>query len=935
MQVLEQIESKVVGAFDQLGIKFTPSSQRLRDLIRQIRSARTAAEEREVINKECAQIRDSFRAEDATWRCRNVAKLLYIYMLGYPAHFGQLECLKLIASNRYTDKRIGYLGAMLLLDERQDVHLLVTQSLKNDLLHNNQYIAGLALCTLGSILSCEMSRDLAVDVEKIIKTSNPYLKKKAILCAIRIIRKVPELMEVYIPCVRNLLNEKNHGILMGAIGLITEMCLKSPDILAHFRKLVPNLVRILKNLLLSGYSPDHDVSGISDPFLQVRLIRLLRVLGKNDAEASEAMNDILAQVCTNTETSKNAGNCILHETVLTIMDIKSEPALRVLAVNILGRFLLNTDKNIRYVALNTLLKVIHADLGSIQRHRPTIVECLKDPDVSLKRRAMELCFALMNKNNATEMTEELIEFLLTCEPEFKADCSSNLFIAMEKYAPNRRWHIDQMTRVLKTAGNNVRDDIVSSFITLVSNTPELQYYAMHQLVELIKSDVTQQPLVQVAAWCLGEYGDQYSSEQNVEKLDDTQIVDILVKILNYNAGQKATRHYAINSLIKLTTRFPHLTDSIQSVMSFYGCNMSLELQQRAVEYNTIIRDHSNLREGLFEQMPALDIKTNQSYTNGFNGDDLDEEILTEEEIQQQQIKQQQEAAKTLLNIFSEEPSSGTPNPTAKAASSPKNNVDLLDGLFDTDVGSMPVMQSSNNISNGNPIDLMSNNSNMLFGLDSAPSTDKLPMSPQTKTQTNIFDMFSGSNNTPDAPQNTSSNGLDDLLGLNSLSSPSVTAAPIPNSTNNVLDIFSQSTATPIAPSFNSPSPSKSTLTAQTLVAYEKNNVKIVFESTASGSSMNNNPDSQHFINMVATNTSLSGPVSEFLFGVAVPKSMQMQLSQPITSAIAPLDSMKQTIAIANPYKDRVRLRIKVSYKIGGDSVQDQADVSNFPENFFN
>jgi AP-1 complex subunit gamma-1 len=63
-----------------------------------------------------------------------------------------------------------------------------------------------------------------------------------------------------------------------------------------FKKLVPNLVRILKNLILSGYSPDHDVSGISDPFLQVRLIRLLRILGKNDVEASESMNDILAQV---------------------------------------------------------------------------------------------------------------------------------------------------------------------------------------------------------------------------------------------------------------------------------------------------------------------------------------------------------------------------------------------------------------------------------------------------------------------------------------------------------------------------------------------------------------------------------------------------------------------------------------------------------------
>lgn len=106
-------------------------------------------------------------------------------------------------------------------------------------------------------------------------------------------------------------------------------------------------------------------------------MRLLRVLGHNDAEASEAMNDILAQVATNTETSKNVGNAILYETVLSIMHIKSESGLRVLAVNILGRFLLNSDKNIRYVALNTLLRTVHADNSAVQRHRATILECLK------------------------------------------------------------------------------------------------------------------------------------------------------------------------------------------------------------------------------------------------------------------------------------------------------------------------------------------------------------------------------------------------------------------------------------------------------------------------------------------------------------------------------------------------------------------------------
>lgn len=64
--------------------------KRLRDLIREIRSARTAADERAVVQKECASIRDSFRDQDNTYKCRNLAKLLYIHMLGYPAHFGQV-----------------------------------------------------------------------------------------------------------------------------------------------------------------------------------------------------------------------------------------------------------------------------------------------------------------------------------------------------------------------------------------------------------------------------------------------------------------------------------------------------------------------------------------------------------------------------------------------------------------------------------------------------------------------------------------------------------------------------------------------------------------------------------------------------------------------------------------------------------------------------
>lgn len=102
----------------------------LKSLIKAIRSTKTLADERSLIQKESAAIRTSFKDDDPFSRHNNIAKLLYIHMLGYPAHFGQIECLKLVATPRFTDKRLGYLGIMLLLDENTEVLTLVTNGLK-------------------------------------------------------------------------------------------------------------------------------------------------------------------------------------------------------------------------------------------------------------------------------------------------------------------------------------------------------------------------------------------------------------------------------------------------------------------------------------------------------------------------------------------------------------------------------------------------------------------------------------------------------------------------------------------------------------------------------------------------------------------------------------------------------------------------------------
>ena len=44
--------------------------------------------------------------------------------------------------------------------------------------HSNMYAVGLALCTFANISSEEMSRDLANEIEKLLGSSNTYIRKK-------------------------------------------------------------------------------------------------------------------------------------------------------------------------------------------------------------------------------------------------------------------------------------------------------------------------------------------------------------------------------------------------------------------------------------------------------------------------------------------------------------------------------------------------------------------------------------------------------------------------------------------------------------------------------------------------------------------------------------------------------------------------------------
>lgn len=846
----------------------------LKQFIRNVRASKTIADERAVVQKESAAIRASFREEshNSDVRRNNVAKLLYLFTLGERTHFGQIECLKLLASPRFADKRLGYLGTMLLLDENQEVLTLVTNSLKNDLNHNNQYIVGLALCTLGNIASVEMSRDLFPEVETILSSSNPYVRRKAALCAMRICRKVPDLQEHFIDKSKLLLNDRNHGVLLGGLTLVISMCEADEEeggeqgVVEMFRPLTGSLVKVLKGLSQSGYAPEHDVTGITDPFLQVKILRLLRVLGRGDAHTSEQINDILAQVATNTESSKNVGNSILYEAVLTILDIEADSGLRVLGVNILGKFLTNKDNNIRYVALNTLIKVVAIEPNAVQRHRNTILDCLRDPDISIRRRALDLSFTLINESNVRVLVRELLAFLEVADNEFKPIMTSQIGVAADRFAPNKRWHVDTMLRVLKLAGNYVKEQILSSFVRLIATTPELQTYCAQKLYAALKDDISQEGLNLAGAWVIGEYGDallrggSYEEEELVKEVRENEIVDLFTTILNSNYAGQIVTEYIITSAMKLTTRLQDASqvDRLRRLLLSRQADLDVEVQQRTVEYGNLF-GYDDVRRGVLERMPAPEIREEQrvlGQATKKRNSKLPAKKKPSQITEQDMLLDLMGGDSTMPAIDTSATMNGT-----------QHNADLLaDILGGGNSVSSPIQQTASPVANGQPRAPQSNMNSIMDLFDSQPTSTPPPTQQQ-------------------APPPTSASN--DMLG-----------------------------------GFGSPPPQQAPQ-QQAHTAYNKNDLFLTFAVQRNAQAVQ--------VTARFRNTSNFDTLSSVNLQAAVPKTQKLQLQAISSSDLEggqEAVQMMRVTSVQGPPPPRLRLRLKVTYaKGGGAPSTEQVDWS--------
>ena len=65
-----------------------------------------------------------------------------------------------------------------------------------------------------------MARDIFVDVLQRMSSTDPYIKKKACLCMINVLSKVPELVEDMIKTLPGLLSDEDHGVMISGRNVI-------------------------------------------------------------------------------------------------------------------------------------------------------------------------------------------------------------------------------------------------------------------------------------------------------------------------------------------------------------------------------------------------------------------------------------------------------------------------------------------------------------------------------------------------------------------------------------------------------------------------------------------------------------------------------------------------------------------------------------------
>lgn len=507
--------------------------------IAEIRDAKSKDEERKRVDKELGNVRQKF-ANSATLssyqKKKYVAKLCYIYMLGYEVDFGHLEFISLMSSTKFTEKAIGYMAVQLFLKTGDEMMTLVINSMRNDIVSPIHFGKTLALSTVSNIGGLDLAEALASDVQKLVvspadqprqyvpgppgadmpETNHPALIcKKATLCLLRLFRTNPDCLDVeqWVPRIGRLLEDRDMGVITSGLSLLMGMAIESPEMVAA---LIPYVISILQRMNVSrSCPPDYMYYRTPSPWIQVKCLRFLQFYEVPDRQQKELLFDALTQIMSTTEASdsvnkSNADHSILFEAINLVIHYGEDctDGLRNTCVSILGRFIATDEANIRYLGLdvmNTMVKRQGAELA--KQYQSIVIDCFKVTDVSVRKRALELLYSLTDADNCHEIVEEILNNLASADSLLKEDMVVKMAILAERYpGDSLEWYFNTMLKTILIAGDYVAEAVWYRIVMIVTNHPDLHEFAAERLLETVQSKWSHDTAVALAAYVLGEVG---------------------------------------------------------------------------------------------------------------------------------------------------------------------------------------------------------------------------------------------------------------------------------------------------------------------------------------------------------------------------------------------------------------------------------------------
>ncbi|KAH9044488.1 Adaptor protein complex AP-2 alpha subunit [Lactarius pseudohatsudake] len=587
----------------------------LTQFIADIRGARVRDLEEKRINKEMANIRKKFKDGnlDGYQKKKYVAKVLYTYILGYKVDVGHMEAVNLISSPKYSEKQIGYLAVTLLMHENSDFLRLVVNSIRKDLDENNEINNCLALHAIANVGGTEMAEALCEDVHRLLisPTSQSMVKKKAALTLLRLYRKHPDVIPAAEWALRivAIMDDTDLGVVLCVTTLVMALAQDHLDPYAVcYQKAVDRLHRLVVE---HEYSATYAYYKVPSPWLQVKLLKLLQYYPPSDDPAIRStLHQVLETIMNNSAEQtrnmqhNNAQRAVLFEAIGLAIHLDTNSPLVGTAAVLLARFISSKETNVRYLGLDTLAHLAaRADsLEAIKTHQAHVILSLRDRDISVRRRALDLLYSMCDVDNSEIIVGELLQYLKVADYALREEMVLKIAVLTEKYASSYRWYVDTILELISAAGDHVGDEVWYRVVQIITNTEDLQAYAARVVFQRLKAPATHESLVKVGGYVLGEYGHLIANEDGHSPIEQLQVLHTKSQFC-----AAPTRALLLTTYIKWVNVFPEIKAQLINIFERYRHVLDSELQQRACEFYALASrpDDDELLQNVCEEIPPF------------------------------------------------------------------------------------------------------------------------------------------------------------------------------------------------------------------------------------------------------------------------------------------------------------------------------------------